>query len=307
LSFPLVRVARSPKLQRIDIYRLIESVNDPAGLPQESFSASAALVASIDQIPGQTSTITYRDPLDLKTVARNQRYRYAIRLVNAAGQAADFSNYAIAEPLLDLSLPPANLKAAQREKEIEVTWTPPAANESGTTPANVAGYNLYRRTGESVIKLNAEPLGQPRFIDRNFEFGANYQYTVRALSLLPGNAALSAAIESNESAPLAHTPKDTFPPAAPGPVTIASIGGIVSLFWPLNQETDIAGYNIYRAEDENTPPEKWVKLTPQLHRTASFRDDRVQVGKQYFYQITAVDIYGNESARSETKSETVNP
>ena len=79
------------------------------------------------------------------------------------------------------------------------------------------------------------------------------------------------------------------------------------MFWPLNHEPDIAGYNLYRADEENTPPEKWIKLTPQLHRTASFRDDRVQVGKQYFYQITAVDIYGNESARSETKSETVNP
>src|SRR5262245_35413057 len=29
LSFPLVRNNRSPRLQRIDIYRLIESVNDP--------------------------------------------------------------------------------------------------------------------------------------------------------------------------------------------------------------------------------------------------------------------------------------
>ncbi len=307
LSFPLVRGRNSPKLQRIDVYRLIESVNDPAGLSREAFSERARVVTSIEQIPAQTSTITYRDPLDLKTTARNQRYRYAIRLVNAAGQAADFSNYASAVPLLDLSLPPANLKATQREKEIELNWSPPSANESGTTPANVAAYNLYRRVGESVVKLNAEPIGQPRFIDRNFAFGTDYQYTVRALSLLPGNTALSAAIESNESLPLVHTPKDTFPPVAPGPVTIASIGGIVSLFWPLNQETDIAGYNLYRAAEENTPPEKWIKLNPQLHKTASFRDDRVQVGKPYFYRITAVDIYGNESQRSTTVSETVNP
>jgi len=307
LRFPLVRTARSPKLQRIDIYRLIESVNAPLGLSQEAFSTQAGVIASIEQIPAQTSTLTYLDPLDLKTTTRNQRYRYAIRLINAAGQAADFSNYAFAEPLLDLALPPAGLQVIQREKEIELNWTAPSANESGTTPANVAGYNLYRKTGETVIKLNPEPLQQPRFIDRNFAFGANYQYTVRALSLLPGNASLSAAIETNESAPLAHTPKDTFPPVAPGPVTIASIGGIVSLFWPLNQETDIAGYNLYRAEDENTPPEKWIKLNPQLHKTASFRDDRVQVGKQYFYQITAVDIYGNESTRSTTVGETVNP
>lgn len=307
LSFPLVRNARSQKLQRIDVYRLIESVNDPAGLSQEAFSERAGLLTSIEQIPAQTSTIIYRDSLDLKTTARNQRYRYAIRLVNEAGQAADFSNYANATPLLDLSVPPADIKATQREKEIELNWAPPAINESGTTPANVAGYNLYRRIGDTVVKLNAEPLEQPRFIDRTFTFGATYQYTVRALSLLPGSTSLNAAIESNESLPLAHTPKDTFPPIAPGPVTIASIGGIVSLFWPLNQETDIAGYNLYRAEEENTSPEKWIKLNPQLHKTASFRDDRVQVGKQYFYQITAIDIYGNESVRSVTVSETVNP
>ncbi len=307
LSFPLVRTNRSPKLQRIDVYRLIESVNDPQGLTPEAFSSRAGLLTSIQEIPEKTSTITYRDPLDLKSNARNMRFRYAIRLLNAAGQAADLSNYAMIVPLFDLSLPPTGLNVVQREKQIELNWVPPPANESGVTPANVAGYNLYRRAGDSVIKLNADPLTATRFIDRNFQFGANYEYTVRALSLLPGNASLAAAIESNESHPLAHTPKDTFPPIAPGPVTIASIGGMVSLFWPLNQETDIAGYNLYRAEQENAPLEKWAKLNSQLHRTASFRDDRVQVGKLYFYQITAVDIYGNESARSTTVSETVNP
>ena len=307
LSFPLVRTNRSQKLQRIDVYRLIESANDPMGLTPEAFSARAGLLTSIQQIPDKTSTILYPDPLDLKSSARNVRYRYAVRLVNAAGQAADLSNYATIVPLFELALPPADLNVVQREKQIELNWTPPAANESGVTPANVAGYNLYRRTGDSVVKLNAEPLTVTRFVDRNFQFGANYEYTVRALSLLPGNASLAAAIESNESRPLAHTPKDSFPPVAPGPVTIASIGGMVSLFWPLNQETDIAGYNVYRAEQETTPPEKWVKLNSQLHRTASFRDDRVQVGKVYFYQIAAVDIYGNESARSTTVSETVNP
>ena len=65
--------------------------------------------------------------------------------------------------------------------------------------------------------------------------------------------------------------------------------------------------HIYRADDEDAPPDKWIKLNPQLHKTASFRDERVQVGKKYFYQITAVDAYGNESARSETVSETVAP
>lgn len=307
LSFPLVRTNRSPKLQRIDIYRLIDSASDSPGLTVDAFSARASLISSIEKIPAQSSNVIYRDALDLKVNARNLRYRYAVRLVTESGAAADFSNYATIEPLFNLALPPSDLKITQREKEIDLGWTVPAANENGTRPANVAGYNLYRQKGDAVIKLNDAPLSEARFVDRNFEFGANYQYLVRALSFLPGNASLNAAIESNESAALAHTPKDTFPPVAPGPVTIASIGGMVSLFWPLNQETDIAGYNIYRAESEQVPPAQWVKLNPQLYKTASFRDDRVQVGKQYFYQLTAVDIYGNESPRSVTVNETVNP
>src|SRR5262249_56632036 len=123
----------------------------------------------------------------------------------------------------------------------------------------------------------------------------------------PGSASLSDVIESDASRPFNHTPKDTFPPAPPKPITIASINSIVSVFWPLSAEPDVVGYNIYRTEDENAPPEKWVKLNSDLYKTASFRDDHVQVGKKYFYQITAVDASGNESARSETASETVAP
>ncbi|MDX2042262.1 MAG: hypothetical protein SF097_13490 [Acidobacteriota bacterium] len=305
LSFPLKIGKNKPR--RIDVYRAVESASDPEGVTIETFSARASLINSVEQIPEKTSTISFRDALDLKSNARNQRYRYAVRLVNQSGQAADFSNYAMIVPLFDLALPPTALKIAQQERQIDLNWAAPAANESGTAPANVAGYNLYRRSGDAVVKLNAQPLAEPRFTDRNFAFGAEYQYTVRALSLLPGSVSLASAIESNESAPLAHTPKDTFPPVAPNPVTLASIGGLVSLFWPLNQETDVAGYNIYRAESDQTPSAQWTKLNTQLHKTASFRDDRVQVGKQYFYQVTAVDVYGNESLRSEVKSETVNP
>ncbi len=308
LSFPFTRTPRT-RLQRVDVYRLVESANAPLGLTADSFSERATIINSVpaDRIPLNQSAITYNDALDLENGQRNSRYRYAVRLVNLAGQAADFSNYAMVTPLFDLARPPAILQAAQRETEIVITWDRPAVNESGTTPANVAAYNLYRREGDSLTKINQEPLVNARFIDRNFQFGTEIQYVARSLSLPPNTSSLSAAIESNDSVTLAHTPKDTFPPAPPKPITIASINASVSLFWPLNAEPDVAGYNVYRADDEDAPPDKWIKLNPQLHMTASFRDERVQVGKKYFYQITAVDAYGNESARSETVSETVAP
>jgi hypothetical protein len=306
LSFPFRRTPKT-KLQRVDVYRLVESLDAPMGLTIETFSERSSVIYSImaDDIPIERSGVVYNDTLNMKGEVENRRYRYAVRMFNTAGQAYDFSNYATIEPLLNLAQPPAKLEAKQAETQIEITWDPPEGNMNETSPANVAGYNIYRRQGGAFSKINAEPLREPRFFDRNFQFGANYQYVVRSLSFKPGSASLSESIESDDSPTFDHTPKDTFPPAPPKPLTIASINSMVSLFWPLSAEPDVVGYNVYRADDENAPPEKWVKLNPELHKTASFRDDKVQVGKKYFYQITAVDAYGNESARSETVSETV--
>ena len=306
LTFPFTRTPRSAGLQRVDIYRLVEPITATAGLTPTEFEAHARLIASIpaEQIPLKSAMITYQDALDLKASDKNVRHRYAVRLVNASGAEAELSNYAMIAPLFDLALAPANVRATQREREIEITWNAPAANESGSTPPNVAAYNIYRRApGGALAKLNAAPLTDRVYQDRAFQFGWQYEYIVRALSLLPNNTSLANAIESADSAALSHTAKDTFPPAAPVSITIAAANGMISLFWPLNSEPDVAGYNLYRSEDANTPAAGWAKLNPQLHKSASFRDERVQVGKEYFYQLTAIDVYGNESARSATVSE----
>jgi len=309
LTFPLVRTPRSERLGRIDIYRLTEPINAPPGLTEEDFSARSTIIHSIpaEQIPDKSATITYPDLIDFKNVPGNTSYRYAVRLVNQAGRAAGFSNYATVTLLTGIAQPPTDLRTQLSQTELVLTWSPPAANENGTKPANVAGYNVYRRAGEAVSKLNAQPVRGPRFIDRSFQFGTRYEYFVRSLSLTLSGARVTNAIESNDSAAVTITPKDIFPPSAPTSITIASINGVVSLFWPSNPEPDLAGYNIYRSEDEQAPPEKWVKLNAQLHTPTSFQDNKVQVEKRYFYQLTAVDNAGNESARSATYSEKVNP
>jgi hypothetical protein len=306
LKFPFTRESRA-KLQRLDVYRLVEPLEAPMGLPIETFSERASVIYSIlaDDVPLGSSDVVYNDALNVKSDMQSKRYRYAIRAFNTDGQGFRFSNYAVIEPLLNLALPPDKLTATQVEKEIEIGWEPPTGNINETSPAYLAGYNIYRRQGGAFSKINADPLPEPHFIDRDFQFGGNYHYVVRSLSFKPGSASLSDLVESDDSQPLEHKQKDIFSPAPPKPVTIASINSIVSLFWPLSAEPDVVGYNIYRTEEESAPPEKWVKINPELHKTASFRDDHVQVDKKYFYQITAIDTSGNESVRSETVSETV--
>src|SRR5262245_24715494 len=168
LSFPFTREARA-KLQRIDVYRLIEPPDAPSALPIETYSERASVVYSIlaDDVPLGSSGVVYNDALNVKNDGESKRYRYAVRTFNTDGQATDFSNYAVIEPLLNLALPPGGLAAKQAEKQIEITWNPPTGNINETSPAQVAGYNIYRREGGSFNKINTYPLQEPHFADRD--------------------------------------------------------------------------------------------------------------------------------------------
>lgn len=305
LSFPVAKETRTDKLKRVDIYRLLESVNAPPGITTEDYAVRAALIASLPeaQLPTNVSVVTYIDPIDFKVANDQTRYRYAVRLVNRDDRAADLSNYATLTPYSTVAEPPLSLQATVTQTQVEVTWQPPAANLNGSQPANVLGYNLYRREGQQLIKVNKDALKEPRYVEKQFQFGTTYEYIVRALSLPRVGAPLSELIESNESLPLAVTPQDTFAPTAPTAISIASRGGIISLFWAPNPEADVIGYHVYRSEDEQA----WTKLTPRPITTITLADRQVQIGKRYFYQLAAVDNAGNESPRSETKSEIAEP
>jgi hypothetical protein len=333
LTFPLVRTRQTQRIARIDIYRLIEAEREPLALPAEIYESRASIIASLpaDQIPLNRSAVTYVDPLDplqMKGMARGVRYRYAVRVIDATGTGADLSNYGVIHPLADVAAAPTNLQSRQLEKQIILTWSAPESKATGPTgqigqtgqtektPVNVAGYHIYRRTAGSdapAVRLNDQPLIEPRFVDQAFQFGLSYEYTVRAISRQPGageetaDPSRPAMVESDESPLLVHQAQDTFAPAAPTLVTIASINKAISLFWPLNTESDIAGYHLYRAEEQNGQPVNWRRINTQLHQTGTWRDERVVLGRTYFYQITAVDRFGNESAKSAPVSETVNP
>jgi len=68
---------------------------------------------------------------------------------------------------------------------------------------------------------------------------------------------------------------------------------------------DLAGYNVYRREASGVEEKTTVKLNPELVKTPSYRDSAVAAGKIYIYSVSAVDVRGNESARSDEASETV--
>jgi spore coat protein CotH len=100
---------------------------------------------------------------------------------------------------------------------------------------------------------------------------------------------------------LVERPRDTAPPAVPSGLALTSSYGTILLDWADNPEDDVAGYHVYRAGQPQGP---YTRLTGVHPAFQSRYQDRVAVAHvPYYYRVSAVDVYGNESAQSAYVSE----
>jgi hypothetical protein len=292
-------------IRRIDVYRLAEKPGPTRPLTEEEFSSQSTLIGSVtyDQIKNADQDLSYTDTLEL--AGESTKLRYAVRYVNAAGQRAAFSNFLSIEPAARIAQAPSSLQAKVEESGITLNWQPPAANIDGSTPVNLLGYNVYRMDeSQSDINptlLNTTPMTGTTYTDKNFEFDNSYRYVVRSVSL----GTEGAQVESLNSNTVPVSPRDTFPPSAPGNLSAVAAPGRISIFFPANPEPDVAGYFVYRSTDENLPKDRWTKLNSTPLTRTTFQDDNVESGKRYFYYIKAIDKAGNISEPSDVVSEVV--
>lgn len=204
------------------------------------------------------------------------------------------------------------VEARVTEPAVELEWSEPSRTSLGDPAPPISGYRVYRGELDPANAEAAEkdyskanwkkplallaPSTTSRFRDTQFEFGTTYVYVVRSVVVSEG-----APVESSDSIPAIITPRDTFPPAPPqGLVAVFLTSGEppsprVELSWSMNVETDLAGYHVYRSERED---QRGLVVTPELLPAPAYRDMSVEVGRHYWYSVTAVDRAGNESASS---------
>jgi hypothetical protein len=289
-------------IDRVDIYRLIEPLNAPLSLTEESFVSSSTLIATVPVSANDFARkqLSYSDTLEF--AGQGARLRYAIRFVNDSGQKAAFSNFLLIEPTSKVADKPGNLDAEVLETAIKLNWNSPDTNVDGSKPANILGYNVYVSISENEIRLkNSSPITDNEFLDKVFQFGTNYKYFVRTVSLGRNGEP----IESLSSEVIEVFAKDVFAPSPPSALTIAAAPNNLSIFFAINPEPDIARYNVYRSINPNQNKSEWLLLTPEPLKTNTFQDTKVESGKTYYYYLKAVDTNGNTSEPSEVISETV--
>jgi hypothetical protein len=239
---------------------------------------------------------------------------YAVSVLNESGRSAGLSNQ-VQVPSASTLPPPDHFRGEVKKDGVLLSWQCPAAVAS----SNVIEHKLriYRReqgkqadTKVSDANLmdcaQTQPASQlPEFLDQSFEWEKHYDYRATVVTVVSAPGEAEVEVEGDDTSSVALFAHDTFPPAVPTGLQAVFSGvgqaPFVDLVWSPDTEADLAGYNIFRHE-ENEPP---VKLNSEPVKAPAFRDLKVQSGKKYFYSVSAVDERSNESAESEQTSEQV--
>jgi hypothetical protein len=250
--------------------------------------------------------MTFEDhlPAGLQQTHATEFATYAVEVMNDRGRSGGASNQ-VRVPLAP-ALPPAREVTAKVLADgVVLNWIPATTGEhSGLSYS----YRVYRqlRGATGSVALGVVGVDTPEFVDRSFEWEQTYEYRVTGLTEVQLNGTRVAEVEGEDSPVVTVETRDTFAPAQPSGVQAVFSGPgqkeFIDLTWGPNLEADLAGYYVYRHVAGAEPQ----KINTQPTKAPSFRDDRVEPSQEYFYAVSAVDLRGTESPRSEEASERTN-
>ena len=298
----------------IEIYRDFEKPSGAGETPATVRINPTLLVtipAAMEDRYTEQSHIRYIDSLHADDFAKHPdgvavytvRTLYSGRKPSADSDVARVLIHPVPDPIDDV-------KAEVTRSAVMLTWSAPQTSLAGAAPP-IAGYRIYRgiaepgtstsgaAAGDLKLKSPLAMIGETEtaaYQDDHIEFDESYVYSIRSVTQYPGGT-----LESAGSKVTVVTPRDTFPPAVPEGLVVVLVpaqGGTparLELSWDISEETDIAGYNIYRSDRIDV---QGGRVNTELLLTPAFRDMNVLPGHRYFYTVTAVDRSGNESPSS---------
>jgi len=314
-------------LGRTDICRSLEDLIKECGTPVGSIIPDAFPLlhkqhANLKLQADHTDTL----PADLEQQNPTRTVTYAVEVLNRSGRSAALSNQ-VRVPLAPTLPPPENFRAEVTPEGVALTWS--CVEPTKAIPDITYRYRIYRRSVEKGADLRLGDVDCPpaRFEDHTFEWQKAYEYRIAVITssklikgAWPCQRAQSddgvvgiadcinvATVEGDDSPVQKVLANDIYPPAVPSGLQAVFSGPgqppFVDLLWAPDTDADLAGYNVYRREENGQPH----KINTQLVKTPAYRDENVASGKTYWYSVSAADLRGNESALSAEASEQIPP
>ena len=232
---------------------------------------------------------------------------YAISVMNGNGRSAGISNI-VRVPAVAALPPPSDFRAEVASEGVVLNWT------AIPQPRAVAGlryaYRVYGRPegadADTVVgEVGVDASSPTQLVDHSFEWEKTYLYRATVVTLIREEGKPEIEFEGDDTPAAKVFAHDVFPPAVPTGLQAVFSGvgqqPFIDLIWAPDTDADLAGYNVFRHEPGAQP----VKISSELVTTPAFRDRDVTSGKTYVYSVSAVDVRGNESPRSQEASEAV--
>jgi titin len=209
-------------------------------------------------------------------------YYYEVIAVNAEGESEPSSVVsATPNPITSVPSAPMNLVAQASSSSIELTWDVPVDDGGSAITGYKVSYSLDPAGTFASIIVNGTS-----YLHDGLENGRTYYYQVSAIN------AHGEGIKTNM---ISATPSSgLILPSVPTNLVASIANGDVSLNWTAPSDgADITGYRVYRGYSPST-----ISLLTSTTNTI-FLDTTVTSNRTYYYQVSAVNEYG-ESNRSNT-------
>lgn len=257
-----------------------------------------------EKLPKVEASFTDKLPSSLLQTDANAVITYAVAAYNSHDRTAGISNQ-VQVPAIATAPAPENFSAQVTADGVVLGWT--SVPKPRDTDGLIYVIRVYRRPedGRTDAIAGEAPLDSTMLTDHGFEWEKTYNYRATVVTEIaqPGKGEM--ALEGDDTSAIKVFAHDVFSPAVPSGLQAVATGvgqqpGI-DLVWAPNTEADLAGYNLYRRE-EGAQAEK---VNKDLVKAPSYRDTSALAGHTYFYSVSAVDLRGNESARSEEAHESL--
>jgi len=307
------RVKLTWTMPRRNTDKLLIKAGVTAQICRRETDSNCTAAGKLNVQPGQSASFEESLPAALAAGAPRP-LTYTVELQNRNGRSAGFSNSAIVLAG-EAPAPVIGLAAEVRKSGVVLRWNAP---EGGAF-----AIRIHRRLlTPPPAKEHSGPLAPPpepidqnllvdpdkgRAIDTAITIGNTYQYSAQRLARVEADGHM-VELPGEISAPIKVEAQDVFPPAVPtGLAAVATPGEAgaapsIDLNWEPNTEPDLAGYYVYRREDE-TPWQRVSGEQPVVGQ--AYRDAAVLSGHTYRYAVSAVDGGGHESGRSAEARETM--
>jgi fibronectin type 3 domain-containing protein len=242
--------------------------------PSNNLVDSYGVIRSIDKVNWSTVGTTASSRFsDTKGLADQSQYFYRVLPIQAASELGQSNIVSVATK--DLPPPPANITSTGGfVRQIVLNW-------EQADDEDVGGYIVNRKQPDGSLdrlaKLNRTSI---TYIDKGglfskLEHGTQYDYVLTSYNIH--------GVQGQASNIISATTK-----AVPKQVTglsVKSMDGQVILDWLKNSETDLKNYQVFRGKSCGRTQKKGNVSSDLI----SFTDTKVEAGKQYCYQVLAVD------------------